>query len=107
MIISPVFVIEGLGYNTDERLADVISQEVTEVEDRGIILAREPLLSDSSLFTTYIPGVASGDFFSGAEVLPKSVFEESLGEADFYETTVGADWESADGVQQAAGVDDS
>ena len=33
MVVPPVVVIEGFGYNTDERLADVISQEVTEVED--------------------------------------------------------------------------
>ena len=33
MVVPPAVVIEGFGYNTDERLADVISQEVAEVED--------------------------------------------------------------------------
>jgi hypothetical protein len=33
MVVPPVVVIESFGYQTDERLADVISQEVAEVED--------------------------------------------------------------------------
>lgn len=33
MVVAPIIVIERFGYQTDERLADVISQEVTEVED--------------------------------------------------------------------------
>lgn len=33
MIVSSVIIVESFGYDTDERLADVISQEVTEVED--------------------------------------------------------------------------
>ena len=33
MVVSPVIIIECFGYDTDEGLADVISQEITEVED--------------------------------------------------------------------------
>ena len=33
MIVPSIGIIKGFGYKTDERLADVISQEVTEVED--------------------------------------------------------------------------
>jgi hypothetical protein len=33
VVITAIIIIEGLGYHTDKRLADVISQEVTEVED--------------------------------------------------------------------------
>ena len=107
MIISTIIVIELFGNHTNKRLADVISQEVTEVEDRGVVFFREPLFGDTALFTADVAIVSSGDFLSCAEVLPKAVFEESLGEADFYETTVGTDWESADGVQQTACVYDS
>lgn len=33
MVVSPIIVIERFGNHADERLADVISQEVTEVEN--------------------------------------------------------------------------
>jgi hypothetical protein len=33
MVVSSEVTIEGFGYHTDERLADVISQEIAEVEN--------------------------------------------------------------------------
>ena len=33
MVVSPVIIVKSLGHYSDKRLADVISQEVAEVED--------------------------------------------------------------------------
>lgn len=62
MVIASVDAIESLGYYSDEIIVDVLCEEVLQVEDRGIILLREPLLSYSLLLTTDIPRVPSGKY---------------------------------------------
>ena len=78
MVVSPVIIIESLGHQPDEIISDVLSEEVSQVKDRGIILLGKPFLGLSLLFAAYVAGIATGYFLTSAKVLPQAVFEESL-----------------------------
>ena len=93
MIVADVFIIEGLGDNTDELLGDVVGEKISEVHYACVILATEPRLFLALALTSYVAMIPSWYLFSCAKVLPKSVFEECLGQAEFDEATIGTDWE--------------
>ena len=79
MIVADVLVIEGLGDNANELVGDVVGEEVAEVHDGGVVLAAEPRLFLALAVASDVALVATGYLLACAEVLPKTVFEESLG----------------------------
>ena len=93
MIITDVFVIEGLGDYTDELLGDVVGEEISEVHYACVILATEPRLFLALALTSYVAMVATRYLFACAKVLPQAVFEECLGQAEFDEASISTDWE--------------
>ena len=78
MIVADVFVIEGLGDNSDELLCDVVGEEISEVHYACVILATEPGLFLALALTSYVTVVASWYLLACTKVLPKSVFEKGL-----------------------------
>ena len=91
MIVPTIIVIDGLGNQAHKLMADVISHEVADVHDGSVVFTAEPALSDSFLLTTNIPGVTSGDFLAGTEVLPETVFQEGLAQAHFDVAAISTD----------------
>ena len=104
VIVAEEFVIEGLGDDADELVGDVVGEEVAEVHDGGVILAAEPRFLFALALTTDVTVVAARNLFACAEVLPKAVFEEGLGQAKFDEASIGADWERFGAVEESPGV---
>ena len=92
MIVADVLVIEGLGDYADELLGDVVGEEISEIHYACVILATEPGLFLALALSAYVAVIATRYLFSSAEVLPKSVFEERLRQAEFDEATIGTDW---------------
>lgn len=78
MIIADVLVIDGLGDNADELVGDVVGEEVAEVHDGGVVLAAEPRLFLALAVVADVAMITSWYLFSSAEILPKTIFEESL-----------------------------
>ena len=78
VIVADVFVIEGLGYYSDELMGDVVGEEISEIHYACVILATEPGLFLALALSADVAVIASWNLFSCAEVLPKSVFEEGL-----------------------------
>ena len=78
MIVAEVFVIEGLGDDTDELVGDVVGEEVAEVHDGSVVLTAEPGLLFALAFTADVAMITSWNLFARTEVLPKTIFEESL-----------------------------
>ena len=78
VIVTDVFVIEGLGDNADELVGDVVGEEVAEVHDGSIILTAEPGLLFALAFTSDVAMITSWDLLASTEVLPKAIFEEGL-----------------------------
>ena len=79
MIISHIFIIESLGDNADELVGDVVGEEVAEVHDGSVVFAAEPRFLFALAFTADVTLVATRNLLAGTEVLPKTIFEESLG----------------------------
>ena len=107
MIVAEMLVVKGLGDDADELVGDVVGEEITEVHDGSVILAREPRFLLSLAVTADVAVVATRDLLASAEVLPKAVFKESLGESYFDEASVGTDGERLGRVEQPPGVDDA
>ena len=78
VIVTDVFVIEGLGDNADELVGDVVGEEVAEVHDGGVVFSGEPGLFLAFPISANVAVVASWNLFACAEVLPKAIFEEGL-----------------------------
>ena len=107
VIVAEMLVVKGLGDDADELVGDVVGEEITEVHDRSVILAREPRFLLSLAVTADVATVATGDLLAGAIVLPKTVFKESLGKSYFNKASVGTDVERLGRVEQPPGVDDT
>lgn len=78
VIVTDVFVIEGLGDNTDELVSDVVGKEVTEVHDGSVVLSGEPEFLLALAFTADVAVITSWNLLASTEVLPKAIFEEGL-----------------------------
>ena len=107
MVVPTVVVIDGLGDESDEIMADVISHEVADVHDGSIVFPAEPAFCLAFLLAANVTGVSTGDFLAGTEVLPQSVFEEGLAEPHFYEAAISPDGQRLGRCQQSARVDDT
>ena len=70
MIVTDIFVIEGLGDYADELLGDVVGEEITEIHYRRIVFATEPRLFLALALSANVAVIASWYLFSSAEVLP-------------------------------------
>ena len=90
MVVPAIVVIER-SKNANEFFTYGLSHEVADVHDGSVVLTAEPTLGDTFLFSTNIPGVASGDFFAGTEVLPETVLQEGLAQAHFDIATISPD----------------
>ena len=107
MIVAEVLVVQGLGDDADKLVGDVVGEEVAEVHDGGVVFSGEPLLLFALAVAADVTIITSWNLFSGAIVLPKAVFKESLTKSNFDEASVGTDGEGLGRVEQPPGVDDT
>ena len=90
MVIAQIFVVECLRHDPDKLFGGVFGEEVTEVHHRGVVFAAEPRFLLALALTTDVAVVATGNLFSRTEVLPKAVFQKTLRESEFEESSVGS-----------------
>ncbi len=91
VIVAEMLVVQGLGDDADELVGDVVGEEITEVHDGSVILAREPRLFFALSFSADVAFITSWNLLAGAIVLPKTVFKKSLGESYFNKAPVSTD----------------
>ena len=80
--------IKRLVDDADELLSQVVSVELLDVHEACIVFDGEPSSPLAYLGTSYIAGVASWHLFTGAIVLPKAIFTESLGQMHINQPSV-------------------
>ena len=90
MVIANEFVIECLRHDPDKLFGGVFGEEVAEVHHRSVVFAAEPRLFYALALTSDVSVVATGNLFACTEVLPKAVFEKTLGQSEFEESSVGS-----------------
>ena len=74
MIVSEIFVVKRLGDHAHKLLGHVVSKEIAEVHDRGVILARKPRFLFALALSSNVPLIASWNLCTCTKVRPKSVF---------------------------------
>lgn len=70
---------ESVGNDTLKFLADVVAKEISEIEYRSVVFAREPSFALAHLGASKVARVTAGSLAPYAVVLPQAVFEEGLG----------------------------
>lgn len=78
MVVSHIFVIQGLCYDPDKLASDVVRKKVAEVHDRSVVLTAKPWFLLSLSFTPDVAMITSWNLFASTEVLPQTIFEEGL-----------------------------
>ena len=93
VIVAEMFVVQGLGNDADELVGDVVGEEITEIHDGSVVLAREPRFLFAFAVMADVAVITSWNLLASAIVLPKTVFKESLGKSYFNKASVGTDGE--------------
>ena len=78
VIVAEMFVVQGLGNDADELVGDVVGEEITEIHDGSVVLAREPRFLFAFAVMADVAVITSWNLLASAIVLPKTVFKKTL-----------------------------